>query len=79
MLSSAGLELVELRHTTAPSARTAERLVDGLRREREPLGREVGEQAVDDLAATLSTLADLLGSRRLQEAAVVAQRRTNRA
>jgi SAM-dependent methyltransferase len=72
-LSCTGFRLVELRYTTARAETVAERLVLGMRAERAALRDELGHAGVEDLLATLDTLARMLSSRRLEEVAVVAQ------
>jgi SAM-dependent methyltransferase len=73
-LRAAGFEVAEVTDHTRAAASVAARLAHGLVEQRGALGRELGREAVDDLAATLASLAELLGGGRLAEVAVVARR-----
>jgi hypothetical protein len=73
-LGAAGFEIVSLTDCTPDAARVARRLADGLVDRRASLTRELGRDAVEDLAATLASLAELLGSGRVAEVQVVARR-----
>jgi SAM-dependent methyltransferase len=72
-LSTAGFAIIEVRTTTAGAEQVARRLADGLRTHRRALASELGCTAVDDLICTLTTLAEMLSSRRVEEVAIIAE------
>lgn len=74
LLAHAGFAVERLTDHTRAAARVAQPLARGLVEQRADLMAELGQEAVDDLGPTLASLADLLGSGRVAEVAVVAQR-----
>jgi SAM-dependent methyltransferase len=75
-LAGAGFATTEVTDHTPAAATVAQRLVAGLTELRDDLVQELGHDAVDDLTATLTCLADLLSSRRVSEVALVGRRAT---
>lgn len=75
LLAHAGFTVGQLTDHSRSAARVAQRLARGLVEQRAELMAELGEEAVDDLGLTLASLADLLGSGRVAEVAVLAQRK----
>jgi SAM-dependent methyltransferase len=73
-LRAAGFVVDQVTDHTCSAAAVASQLATGLACQREALAKELGDQAVDDLSATLGCLADLLATRRIAEVAVVAHR-----
>jgi ubiquinone/menaquinone biosynthesis C-methylase UbiE len=75
LLRRAGFAAVRLNDRTRSAVVIARRLADRLAAAGPELKAELGEQAVDDLAATLAAWAELLECGRVSEVAVVAERR----
>ena len=75
-LAGAGFATADVSNHTPRAAAVAHGLVAGLTDLRDDLVKELGQDAVEDLTATLSCLADLLSSRRVSEIALVARRAT---
>jgi SAM-dependent methyltransferase len=74
LLAQAGLAVEQLTDHSAAASGVAQRLARGLVERRAELMAELGQDAVDDLRATLVSLAELLGSGRVSEVGVLAQR-----
>ena len=74
LLAHSGFAVGRLTDHSPTAARVAQRLARGLVEQRAELMAELGQEAVDDLEPTLASLADLLGSGRVAEVAVLAQR-----
>ena len=69
-----GFSIVEVYDWSSHTALVAERLFQNISRDRELIAAELGVEPLEDLVATLGTLAEMLTSGRLGELAVVARR-----
>jgi SAM-dependent methyltransferase len=79
VLGVCGFETVEIHDCTRRTAWIARRLFQSIHENRNTIRRELGVAPVEDLVATLGTLADMLTGGRLQGVAVIAERRKRNA